>query len=78
MINYYILLLGKPVQVSTEKAMHEGIFEGIQALGPNEEASLFVIIKVDEDRTIFIPERLVERIHFVGESLVPGQDGEES
>lgn len=77
MIDYQRMLLGKPVHVFTEKAAFEGIFEGVQLLGPFDEGSPFVVIKMDEDRTIFIPERLIERID-LAESIIPGEDGEGS
>jgi hypothetical protein len=76
MINYQDYLLGKSVQVFTQDNILEGIFEGIQILGP-DEGSPFVVIKIDEDRVMFIPERVVERIYLVEESGISGENGEE-
>jgi hypothetical protein len=78
MIDYQKMLLGKTVQVFTQDHVQEGIYEGMQVLGPFNEGSLFVVLKLEEDRTMFIPERIVERIYLVEESSVPGKDGEES
>ena len=78
MIDYAKYLLGKSVQVFTKDNVQEGIFEGIQMLGSMYGKSPFVVIKVDEDRIMFIPERLVERIYLVDESGLLGEDGERS
>jgi hypothetical protein len=75
MLDYRNYLLGKSVQVFTQDNVVEGIFEGIQILGP-DEGSPFVVIKIDEDRVMFIPERIVERIYLVEESSVSGENGE--
>ena len=77
MINYNRYLVGKQVQVVTKTFSHVGIFEAIQMVGP-KKGSLFVILKIDEDRTRLIPEHLVERIDLVDESGISGQDGEGS
>lgn len=77
MIDYNSFMLGKSVEVITKTAALAGIFEGMQVLGPPDEGSLFVIIKVDEDRTTFIPESRVERIYLVG-SIFSDQAGEGS
>jgi hypothetical protein len=78
MIDYKKYLLGRQVQIFTEDVVHEGIFEGMQQLASFEEGSFFVIIKIDEDRIMFIPERLIERIYLVDEPVVLGEDGEGS
>lgn len=76
MIDYQRQLLGKTIHVFTNDTIHEGIFEGMQVLGPDGQGSLFAVLKMDEDRTIFIPESLVERIELVGEPSIFGEDGE--
>lgn len=64
MIDYRKELLGKSVQVFTRGNLYEGIFEGIQELGPSGR-SLFVVLKIDEKRTAFIPSAHLERIYLV-------------
>jgi hypothetical protein len=77
LIDYQKYLLGKTIQVFTEDSVLEGVFEGIQILGP-DEGSPFVVIKVDKDRIMFIPESRVERIYLADESSIFGEDGEGS
>lgn len=77
MIDYKRYLLGREVQVCTKNwKAHTGLYEGIQLLGP--DGGPFVVIKLDDNRTMFIPENLVERIYLVEESSIPGEDGEGS
>jgi hypothetical protein len=78
MIDYAKYLLGKSVQVFTKDNVLEGVFEGMQILGPFNEGRLFVVIKMDEERIMFIPERLVERIYLVDEQVVLGEDDQGS
>lgn len=78
MIDYTKYLLGKQVQVFTHDNVFEGVFEGMQILGPFNEGSLFVVLKMDVVRIMYIPESKVERIYLVEEQSVPGEDGEGS